>query len=181
MNVSNFLARSSSGDSLALVRLLATSDTVASPGPVLAAGAENVNVGSARLDSANDLVDGDISDGNTSTGSTLGRAVVIILLNDDAVLGNVLEGDRVILDIGNRACRSINSLDADTVVRVGNDRVEDADSLDNIVRAATNGADRQAVATAAVSSSEGNVGARVDGEAVVLVLDNSTRDVNTGG
>jgi hypothetical protein len=92
-----------------------------------------------------------------------------------------LEGDRVILDIRNRAGRSVNSLDADTVVRVGNDRVEDADSLDNIVGAATNGSNRQTMATAAVSSSEGNVGARVDGEAVVLVLDNSTRDVNTVG
>lgn len=35
--------------------------------------------------------------------------------------------------------------------------------------------------TAAVSAGEGDVGARVDGKAIILVLDDSTRDVDSGG
>lgn len=34
--------------------------------------------------------------------------------------------------------------------------------------------------TAAVSAGEGDVGARVDGKAIILVLDDSTRDVDSG-
>lgn len=53
------------------------------------------------------------------------------------------------------------------------------DVLHGVVGAATNGANGQAVATRAGAASEGNVSARVNSETVVLVLDGSTRDVDT--
>lgn len=175
------LARGARGNSLTLGRGLSTSDLVVGPGPVLAAGAKDVDISSAGLDSSSDLVDGDVGDGDTRSGGTSGRAVLVILLNDDTVLGDVGESDGVVLDIGNGTGSARNGLDADTVVGVGNGRVEDADCLDGVVRASTNGSNGKTVTTTAVAASEGDVGARVDGKTIVLVLDDGSRDIHAGG
>lgn len=172
------LARGTRGNSLALGRGLSTSDLVVGPGPVLAVGAKDVDISSAGLDSSGDLVDGDVGDGDTSSGGSSRRTVLVILLNDDTVLGDVGESDGVVLDIGNGTGSARNGLDADTVVGVGDGRVEDADSLDGVVRASTNGSNGETVAATAVAAGEGDVGTRVDGETIVLVLDNSSRDIH---
>lgn len=135
-----YLARSSGsrGNALALVRLLATSDLVVSPGPVLGIGAKDQDVCTARLDRSSDLVDGDIGDRNASGRDTSGRSVLIILLDDNTVLGDVGQSDGIVLDVRNRTGGSRNSLDTNTVVGVGDGGVEDANGLDNIVGTSTN-------------------------------------------
>lgn len=175
------LARCTRRNSLALGRGLSTSDLVVGPGPVLAAGAKDVDISSTGLDSAGDLVDGDVGDGDTGSGSSSGRTVLVILLNDDTVLGDVGESDGVVLDIGNGTGSARNGLDADTVVGVGDGGVEDANCLDGVVRASTNGSDGETVTAAAVTAGEGDVGTRVDGETIILVLDDGSRDVHAGG
>lgn len=174
-------ARSTAGDALAGGRSLATSDLVASPGPILSRSAENVDVGTLGDNITNDVGDGDVGDGNARSGLTGGRAVLVILLDDDAVLADVLEGDMVVDDVGHGAGGARDGLDANTVVGVGNDRVQDADLLDDVILAATNRADRDAVTTGAVTVGERDVGTGVDGEAVILVLDVGTGDVDAGG
>lgn len=169
------------GDTLARLGLGTASDAVVGPGPVLAVGAKDVDVGAARLDGADNLVDGEVGDGDASGGSASGAAILVVLLNDDSVLGNVGQRDVVVLDVGDGASSARNGLDAHAVVRVGDLGVEDANRLDDVVGAAADGANRDAVAAAAVTASKGDVGSRVDGEAVVLVLDDGALDVDAGG
>lgn len=83
------------------------------------------------------------------------------------------------LDIGDGSGGAVDGLDTDTVVRVGDGAVLDQHSLDDVVRAASDRADGETVATAAGAAGEGDVGTRVDGKAVILVLYDSARDVNT--
>ena len=135
-----YLARSSGsrGNALALVRLLATSNLVVSPSPVLGISAKNQDVGAARLDGSSNLVDSDIGDRNASSRDTSWRSVLIILLDDNTILGDVGQSDGIVLDVRNRTGGSGNSLDTNTVVGVGDGGVKDANSLDNIVGTSTN-------------------------------------------
>lgn len=175
------LARSTARDTLAGSGLLATGDAVVLPRPVLAVGAQDVDVGALGGDSAVDVADGEVGDGDTSSRRTGGLAVLVVLLDDNTVLGDVLEGDVLVDDIGDGTSSTGDSLDADTVVRVRDDVVDDADLLDNVVGASTDRADGDTVTTAAVTAGEGDVGAGVDGKAVVLVLDVGAGDVDTSG
>jgi hypothetical protein len=81
--------------------------------------------------------------------------------------------DGAYLDLAGRAG---DGLDADAVVGVDDLGVEDVDGVDDVVVAAADGADGETVAAGAVAAREGDVGAAVDGEAVVLVVDGGAGD-----
>lgn len=177
------LAGGRAGNVGALGRGLASGDLVTGPGPVRAGtlGAQDVDVGGRGSDRAGNLANLEVGDGDAGGGSASRAAVLVVLLNDDTVLGNVGQGDAGVLDVGDGAGGAVDGLDADAVVAVGDGAVLDADGLDDVVGAAADGADGETVATAAGAAGEGDVGARVDGEAVVLVLDDGARDVDASG
>jgi hypothetical protein len=176
------LARSTGGNVEARSALLSASDAVARPGPVGAAAltAEDVDVGSRRSDGTLDVLDSETSDWDTGGGLASRRAVLVVLLDDNSVLGDVLEGDVLVADTRDGTGGARDGLDADTVVRVGDGGVRDDDVLDGVVLAATYGADGDAVSAGAGTAGEVDVSARVDGQAVVLVLDVRVGDVYTG-
>jgi hypothetical protein len=197
-NVAN-LASSRAGDVRALVTLHTASDADTRPLPVGAStlGAEDVNIGSLGSDAASDVLDGKTGYGDTGSGSSSGGAVFVVLFDQDSGLGDVLEGDALVGDVlGNLvstnrglaffldgiatyldlAGRAGDGLDADAVVGVDDLGVCDGDGVDDVVVAAADGADGEAVAAGAVAAGEGDVGAAVDGEAVVLVVDGGAGD-----
>lgn len=96
------LARGTSGDARAAGALFSSGDVVASPGPVGAAAlsAKDVDVGAAGFDGTLDVLDGQASDGDAGSGLAGGRAVLVILLDDNTVLGNVAESDVLVSDAG---------------------------------------------------------------------------------
>jgi len=88
----------------------------------------------------------------------------------------VLKGDALVGNVLDRALSVGDSLDANTVVGVDDLRVEDLNSVNDVVVAATDRADGETVATGAVAAGEGDVSTAVDGKAVVLVVDGGAGD-----
>lgn len=156
----------------ALGALLSTSDRVTRPSPVGAStlGAKNVDGGSAGRDGTLDILNSKTSDGNAGGRGSSGRSVLVVLLDDNTVLGDVLESDAVVCHAADRTGGLVDGLDADTVVGVLDGGVGDGDILDDVVGAATDRADTDAVATGAGALGEYDVGSAVDSEAVILVL-----------
>ena len=171
------------GDVGAAGALNTASDTVAGPLPAGAGAlsAEDVGLDTLGGHGTSDAGDGEVGDGNTGGGRACRRAVLIVLLDDDAVLGDVGEGDVLVGDVRDGTSSARDGLDADTVVGVANLRVLNDNALDGIVRAATDRADGQAVTTRAGTTGEVNIGSGVDGQAVILVLDVGVGDGDTGG
>lgn len=83
----------------------------------------------------------------------------------------VLKGDVLVGNVLDLTSGAGDGLDAGTVVGVDDLRVKDLHGVNDVVVTATDGADRETVATGAVSTGEGDVSAGVDREAVVLVVD----------
>lgn len=176
------LARHAGGLVLA-GRVVATGQVNAGPGPVGAAAlaAENVDGGGVGVDGAGDAVHGQALDGDVVGGLAGGPAVLVVLLDDDALLVDVGELDVRVGDVGHVAGLVDDGLDADAVVRVGDGRVGDGHVGDGVVVAAADGADGDTVAAGAGRAAELEVLARVDGQAVVLVLDVGAADVDAVG
>ena len=95
------LARSRAGDVRALAALHAASDADTRPLPVGAStlGAKNVNLLSLGTDGALDVLDGEAGDRDAGGGGASGRAVLVVLLDQDSGLGDVLEGDALVGDV----------------------------------------------------------------------------------
>jgi hypothetical protein len=178
------LARSTAGgDVHAACALLSTSDSVTRPGPVGARAltAEDVDIKTLSSNSTLDVLDGEASDRDTSSGLAGGATVLVVLLDDDTVLGDVVEGDVLIGDTGDGTGSARDSLDADTVVGVDDSSAGDDDILDGVVGAATNRADGDTMTAGAGTAGEADVSTGVDSQAVVLVLDVGIGDVDTSG
>jgi hypothetical protein len=167
------LARSRRRHIQALRALGATSNAVTAPSPVRAStlSAQNVHLHTLRRNSTSNTLDSQTSDRNTVSRGTSRAAVLIVLLNNNTVLGNVRELDVLVGDAANRTSSTGYSLDSHTVVGVGNGRREDLDVLDDVVGAAADGTDADAVAAGAGAAGESDVGTGVDCKAVILVLD----------
>jgi hypothetical protein len=86
----------------ALGALLATSQRVARPGPVGASalGTQDVDGNSVRSNAAGDASDGQAGDGNAGGGSAGGRTVLVVLLDDDTVFGDLDGRVRMWLEVG---------------------------------------------------------------------------------
>jgi hypothetical protein len=95
------LASSRAGDVRALAALLTTRNADTRPLPVRAStlGAENVDRDSLGSDAAGDIVNGKTSDRDAGGGGAGGRAVLVVLLDQNSGLGDVLEGDSLVGDV----------------------------------------------------------------------------------
>jgi hypothetical protein len=85
------------------------------------------------------------------------RTILVVLLDDDAVLSNARESVAAVGDARDGASGSRYSLDADTVVAVDDLVVEEVDVADSVVGAAANGTDRETVTASARAAGEGDV------------------------
>lgn len=175
------LARGSVWDTLAVVRVRSTSDVNSSPGPVAAASAENVDVDTVAGDGTGNTVDGEVGDGDTVSWGTGWGSVLVILLDDNTVVGDVAESDVLVGDTGDGSSGIGDSLDTDTVLRVADSAVGDGNSVNVVVVTASNGSDGETVSSRAGSAGERDAGSGVDGEAVVLVLADSVGDGDVRG
>lgn len=176
------IARSTRRNVLAIAAGLTAGDVNARHGPVRAAAitAKDVDLDSVGVNRASDVLEGDVGDGNTVGGSTSGVTVLVVLLNDDTVVGDTGELDVGVGDVLDSTSSVVDGLDANTVLRVGDSRVDESDVLDGVVVAATDGADGETVTAGAGTAGEVDVLTRVDGDAVVLVLDGGAGDGDVG-
>ena len=174
-----YLALSTAGDTLALLASAATLDVDITPGPVGAStlGTQNVDVGSTAVDSSVDVVDGQTSDGDTAGGGSGRAAVLVVLLNDNTVVGDSGEGDILVGDAPDGTGGTVDTLDADTCRREGLETgiwegrpggmrtvhgvldvaVLDGDTVDNVVSASTDGTDGDTVTASALSAGKVDV------------------------
>jgi hypothetical protein len=158
------------GDTRALAGLLPTRDLVARPLPVGAStrGTENVGVG-ARAGNTNSVVGhGETSDWDTVSGLASGRTVLVVLLDDNTVLGNTRENVARVGNTRNLASSAVDCLDTKTILRVGHLVVQELNARDGVVITTTNGADGETVAPSAGRARNSDVGSRVDGDTVIL-------------
>jgi hypothetical protein len=148
-----------------------------------AVSAHNLGRHSAGKHTAADLLHGHVGDGDIGAGVGRLRTGVDVVLDDsDAEIADFREGDVLKVNVVDRAGGSgRHSLDSDAVLRLGHLGVKEEDAVDNIVVTSSNRADRKTVAAGAGSAGEGDVLARVDSNAVVLVLDDGTLDPNVVG
>jgi hypothetical protein len=121
------------------------------------------------------------------------------LLDDDTVLSNAGEGVAAVCDTRDGTSGARDSLDADTVVAVDDLVVGEVNVADSVVVTAANGADGKTVTASAGAAGEGDVSytkllvasskkeresqiltARVDGNTIILVVNDSVGDGNTG-
>ncbi len=91
---------------------------------------------------------------HTTSRCPCGRAILVILLDDNAVTGNSGECDILVRDAGDLTCFLIHGLDAHAVGGGGDSRTGDQDVLDGIVGPAANGADGEAMPARAGAACE---------------------------
>lgn len=155
------LAGSNAGNVLAAAVVLATVDLDVGPGPVGAAGlaTDNGNVGALGVNStgAGDVLEGEASDGETAGGVTVEVTAIVVLLNQDTVLGDLGQGDVRVGDALDLAASVLHGLDTDTVGGLGNLAVQELDGVNDVVGSAANAANGQTVATRAETTAEGDV------------------------
>lgn len=104
-----------------------------------------------------DIANSEISDWDTSGWLSSWRTVLVVLLDDDTVLGDVLEGDVLVGDARDGTGGTRDGLDTDTVVGIADGGGGDGDIFDDVVITATDTADGQTVTTGASSTGEGDV------------------------
>lgn len=153
------LARGTGRNVLALVALLSTGDAVATPAPVSAAtgAAENLDLGGRALDATLDLVELDVVDLDAVGRLAGGTAVLVVLLDDDAVLGDARQANVLEAHVGDGSAGPVNSLDAGTILGVDDLGVDDVDGVDGVVLAAADGTDGETVAALAVTVGESDM------------------------
>ena len=171
------------GDVGALGALGSASDTVAGPLPVRARALTAKDVGLDTLGTHGTGNAGNLeaSDGDTGGRFASGGTVLVVLLDDDTVLGDVGECNVLVYDVGDGTSSTRDGLDADTIVGVDDLGVLDDNVLNSVVRTATNGADGQTVTTRAGTTDEVDVGTRVNRKTIVLVLDVGIGDGDASG
>jgi hypothetical protein len=113
------LAASTARNILALFTLLSTSEANALPSPVGAATAttEDIDISSRAADATGNTIDSKPSNGNTSGGNTGRRTVLIVLLDDNAVVSDVGECDVLVSNTGDGAGGARDGFDTDTLLR----------------------------------------------------------------
>jgi len=162
-------AASATWNILAFGTCLATRNANIIPSPIRAGStsAENIDVGRTALDSARHAVERQISD-RDATGWGSGRAaILIILLDDNAVVCNARKRNILVSHVGDRASGIVDSLNADTVLAVLHRGRFNGDALHGVVAAATDRADAQAMSSGASAASKGDVRSGVDSQAVL--------------
>lgn len=136
-----------------------------------ATSAENVVIVCIALHGSSDILKHNVGDVDTVGGLAGWATVEVILLHVQTVVANVGHGDVAVGDVGDAAGGARVCLDAHAVLRVDEDGILKEDAVDGVVGLAADGADGEAVAARAVHVGDGDLGARGDGDAVVLVVD----------
>ena len=103
-------------------------------------------------------------------------AVLIVLLDDDAVVRDAVHRHVRPRHVPDAAGRARDGLDAQPVLRGRHRRVPDGHVADVVVRAPADAADRDPVRPVAGQSRDVDIRAGVDRHAVVLVVDRAVRD-----
>jgi hypothetical protein len=83
--------------------------------------------------------------------------ILVVLLDNDAVLPNAGESVAAVGDARDGASGTRDSLDADTVVTVDDLVVKEVDVADSVVGTAADGTDRKTVTASARTAREGDV------------------------
>lgn len=110
------LTASAARDILTAAALLSTRESNTLPGPVRAAttATQNVDVGGRAADATRNTIDGKARNGDAGGGGTSRTAVLVVLLDDDAVFGDAGECDVLVGYAGDGAGGAIDGLDANT-------------------------------------------------------------------
>jgi hypothetical protein len=158
------------GDTRALAGLLAARDLVARPLPAGAStrSAKDVGVGTSAGDTDSVISHGKASDRNIGSGFPGRRSVLIVLLNNYTVLGDVGEDVAGVSNAGDLSSSTVDSLDTETVLRVGDLVIQELDVGDGVVVTTTDRTDGETVAASAGGTRHGDISTRVDSDAVIL-------------
>lgn len=173
-------ARSGAGSDTWDVRartiLLAASNADSRPFPASAGAARaagDYDVMSRARDSSFTL---DVAQGKAGNRDTAGsRSVqitaVVVLFDQNAVLGNARHGQVRVRDVVDLSGLSRKRLDADGLSALRDLIVRERDGVHGVVLAASYATDRQAVTTRAKTVLESDMGTGVDCDTVVLIVD----------
>lgn len=158
------------GDTRALGGLLATRDLVARPLPAGAStrGTENVGVGASAGHTDSVISHGKTGNRDASSGLSSRGAVLVVLLDNNTVLGDSREDVARVSNAGDLASSAVDSLDTETVLRVGDLVVQELDVGDGVVITTTDGTNGETVTTSAGGARNSDVSTRVDSDTVVL-------------
>jgi hypothetical protein len=158
------------GDTRALAGLLAARDLVARPFPAGAStrSAKDVSVGTSAGDTDSVVSHGKARDRNPVSGFARWRSVLIVLLDNYTVFGDVGEDIAGVSNTGDLASSTVDSLDTETVLRVGDLVVQELDVGNGVVVTTTDRTDGETVTTSAGGARNGDISTRVDSDTVVL-------------
>jgi len=143
----------------ALVVGLAASYGYICPGPASAGAlsAGNDDVVATAGDITSDVVERQTGNGNASISVTVEVTTVVVLFDEDAILGDLRQGNVFVGDLVNLAGRASASLDAHAVDGLGNLGVREGNRIDRVVVTTTDRADGETVSTRAEAVLEGDV------------------------
>lgn len=117
------------------------------------------------------VVEGDAGDWGCVSRLASWTLVAVILLDDDAEFFDVLEGDVLVCDIGHGGGGGVVvGLYANTVLGVADGAVVDVGTGDDL--AGLDGTDGDSVTAGTDIVHEGDVGSRVESQAIILVVNN---------
>lgn len=113
------------------------------PSPISArpAATKDIDIGSRASNCSGNSIQLQLVNLNTISRRASWRSILIILLDNDAVFLDTAEFDVRVCDACNAASCTGDGLDANTVVGVYDLRVGDCDGVNDVVGAATDGAD----------------------------------------
>lgn len=129
------LAASTARHVLALAASISTLNTNTAPVPARASArsTQNIHISRAARNGTLDVVQSEAGNGDTVGGGTSRAAILVILLNDDAVLGDAGKSDVLVGDALDAAGLAVDGLDANAVLRVADAAVFDVDGVDGVV------------------------------------------------
>lgn len=142
------LTRSPLGNILTLLTLLPPSnlDPIPSPPRTAPTPTENVNISRITRHSPRNSIQRDIRNRHASGRLTGRSTILVVLLNDNAVVGDIGHGDVGVGDLADGAGGAGDGLYADAVCGIGDYGVGDGYVFDRVVVAAADGADGEAMA-----------------------------------
>lgn len=148
------LARCARRNILAIVAGRAASQTDIAPSPIRTAifGAQDIHLHRIILERTGDAIHGETGDWHTVGWGARGRAILIVLLDHDAVIGDTRESDVRKGHIADRTSSIIDCLDANSIRRVTHGGVGDSYVFHSVIVAVAHRADGETVAARASGS-----------------------------
>ena len=153
------LARSHRRVVFASSRLLSPSNLHIVPSPVRAAtrSTKKIDISSLTVHSTSHALQLDIRNSDTVRGLTRRLAILVILLDNDAVIGDAGHNNVRVRDLRHGTSGTRDGLNSDGVLGIAHGGVLDSDVLDNVVGAAADRTDGETVAANAGAAGEPDV------------------------